>query len=478
MQRKKNSIVMRKIIFTLALLTSCILGSAQDLEVQKKDSLPKKTFFDRLSFGAYGEIGFSRNFYSDHVSRYSQPEAHKDDPSHGRFDIPHVAISIGYDFGKGWSFGTEIEFEHGGNGIAYEKEDEEGGEWEQETEKGGEVELEQFWIQKSFDKWANIRIGHIVVPVGLNNAHHEPLNFFTVYRPEGENTILPSTWHQTGVSFWGRYKDFHYEAQFLAGLNADHFTNTGWIHKGHKSPLEFDIANKYGLALRLDNYTVPGLRIGISGYYGHSIGNSYPRNANGVDAEYKGVVAIGSIDFTYNAHNWIVRGQGTYGYLGDAEQLKYVYNRLNSKSPYKHSAFVSKNAYAIGIEAGYDIFSQIHYMRNHHQKMYIFGRYEQYNPYASKTKGTDYEYTEVKRMALGLNYHPIKQVVIKAEYSKRFLKSLYNNEPSLNIGAAYEGFFDFGHKTLAKQEQYDVQKLNERINQLQQQLDELKQKTM
>ena len=163
---------MRKIIFTLALLTSCILSSAQDLEVQKKDSLPKKTFFDRLSFGAYGEIGFSRNFYSDHVSRYSQPEAHKDDPSHGRFDIPHVAISIGYDFGKGWSFGTEIEFEHGGNGIAYEKEDEEGGEWEQETEKGGEVELEQFWIQKSFAKWANVRVGHIVVPVPGGREHY------------------------------------------------------------------------------------------------------------------------------------------------------------------------------------------------------------------------------------------------------------------------------------------------------------------
>ncbi len=199
--------------------------------------------------------------------------------------------------------------------------------------------------KESFDKWANIRIGHIVVPVGLNNAHHEPLNFFTVYRPEGENTIMPSTWHQTGISFWGRYKDFRYEAQFLAGLNADNFTNTGWIYKGHKSPLEFDIANKYGLSLRMDNYTIPGLRIGLSGYYGHSIGNSYPRNANGVDAEYKGVVAIGSIDFTYNAHNWIVRGQADYGYLGDAEQLKYVYNRLNSKSPYKH--MTSSRKYSI-----------------------------------------------------------------------------------------------------------------------------------
>ena len=356
------------------------------------------------------------------------------------YDVGNVVIA---DFCKikGWSLGTEIEFEHGGNGIAYEKEDEEGGEWEQETEKGGEVELEQFWIQKSFGSWDNIRAGHIVVPVGLNNAHHEPLNFFTVYRPEGENTIMPSTWHQTGVSFWGRYKDFRYEAQLLAGLNADQFTNTGWIHKGHKSPLEFEVANKYAVSLRIDNYSIPGLRIGVSGYYGHAIGNSYPRNANGVDAEYKGVVAVGAIYFTYKAHNWIVRGQADYGYLGDADQLKYVYNRLNSKSPYKHSAFVSKNAYAVGIEAGYDVFSQIAKMREEHQKLYVFGRYEAYNPYASNTKGTAYDYTSVQRMAVGVNYHPVSQVVIKAEYSKRFLKSMYNDEPSINIGVAYEGFF-------------------------------------
>ena len=405
------------------------------------DSVMQHVKGNKFSIGGYGEVAYSRNFFSDHVSRYSQPEQHKDDPSHGRFDIPHAVVYMGYDFGKGWTFGTEIEFEHGGTGIAYEKEDEEGGEWEQETEKGGEVELEQFWIQKAFSKAAHLRFGHIVVPIGLTNAHHEPLNFFTVYRPEGENTILPCTWHQTGVSFWGRYKDFRYEAQFLAGLNADNFTNTNWIKKGPSSPLEFEVANKYGVAVRIDNYSIPGLRIGVSGYYGESIGNSFPRNANGVDAEYKGQVAVGAIDFTYQGHNWVVRGQADYGYLGDADQLKYVYNRLNSKSPYKHSAFVSKNAYAIGIEAGYDVFSQIQKLREDDQKLYIFGRYEQYNPYASNTKGTAYDYTEVKRMAVGVNYHPVHQIVIKAEYSKRFLKSLYNNEPSLNIGVAYEGFF-------------------------------------
>ena len=431
---KRLNSVMKRFIYTLMMMAICLTGSAQ-----KNNADSTKT--SRLSVGGYGEANFTRNYYSDHVSRYSQPEEHKNDPSHGRLDIPHAVIYLGYDFGKGWSFGTEIEFEHGGAGIAYEKEDEEGGEWEQETEKGGEVELEQFWLQKSFAPWANIRAGHIVVPVGLNNAHHEPLSYFTVYRPEGENTIMPSTWHQTGVSFWGRAGKFRYEAQFLGALNADQFTNVGWIHKGHKSPMEFDVANKYAAALRIDNYSIPGLRIGLSGYYGHSIGNTYPNDANGTGATYQGKVAIGAIDFTYNAHNWIVRGQADYGYLGDAEELKYMYNRLNSKSPYKHSAFVSGNAYAVGIEAGYNIFSQIQCMRQQGERLYLFGRYEAYNPYASDTKGVSYDYTAVKRMAVGLNYHPIRQIVIKAEYSQRFLKSKYNNEPSVNIGVAYEGFF-------------------------------------
>lgn len=425
-------------LMSAALVAGLATASAQTVAA---DSVMQHANGKRLSVGGYGEVAMSRNFYSDHVSRYSLADEHKNDPSHGRFDIPHAVIYLGYDFGKGWTMGTEIEFEHGGVGMAYEKEDEEGGEWEQEVEKGGEVELEQFWIQKSFGRWANIKAGHIVVPVGLNNAYHEPLNFFTVYRPEGENTVLPSTWHQTGISFWGKTKGWRYELQFLAGLNSDNFTNTGWINKGPGTPTEGEIATKYGTALRIDNYCIKGLRIGLSGYYGHAIGNSYPNNKDGAESKYKGVVAIGAIDFTYNNYNWIVRGQADYGYLSDAKQLKYFTNRLNGLSPFHHSAFVSKNAFAYGIEAGYNVFSQIEKLRQSNQKMYLFGRYEHYNPYASKTKNTSYDYTNVQRMAVGINYYPVKQIVVKAEYSHRFLKSQYNNEPAINIGVAYEGWF-------------------------------------
>ena len=427
----------------IGLMSAALVAGLATVNAQTvaADSVMQHVNGKRLSVGGYGEVAMSRNFYSDHVSRYSLADEHKNDPSHGRFDIPHAVIYLGYDFGKGWTMGTEIEFEHGGVGMAYEKEDEEGGEWEQEVEKGGEVELEQCWIQKSFGRWADIKAGHIVVPVGLNNAYHEPLNFFTVYRPEGENTVLPSTWHQTGISFWGKTKGWRYELQFLAGLNSDNFTNTGWINKGPGTPTEGEIATKYGTALRIDNYCIKGLRIGLSGYYGHAIGNSYPNNKDGAESKYKGVVAIGAIDFTYNNYNWIVRGQADYGYLSDAKQLKYFTNRLNGLSPFHHSAFVSKNAFAYGIEAGYNVFSQIEKLRQSNQKMYLFGRYEHYNPYASKTKNTSYDYTNVQRMAVGINYYPVKQIVVKAEYSHRFLKSQYNNEPAINIGVAYEGWF-------------------------------------
>ena len=125
----------------------------------------------RLTVGGYGEVALTRNFYSDNVYRYSSASAHAGE-SHGRFDIPHAVIYLGYDFGKGWTVQSEIEFEHTGTGVATEREFEEAGEWEKEVEKGGEVELEQFWIQKSFLPQLNVRMGHIVVPVGgLNNAH-------------------------------------------------------------------------------------------------------------------------------------------------------------------------------------------------------------------------------------------------------------------------------------------------------------------
>ena len=190
----------------------------------------------RLTIGGYGEAVMTRNFYSDHFNRYRFPEQHKDDGSHGQFDLPHVVLNIGYDFGRGWTMGSEIEFEHGGTESAVEIDADESGEYEAEIERGGEVALEQFWLQKSFGKALNIRVGELVVPVGAVNQHHMPIEFFTVYRPEGESAMLPCTWHQTGVSVWGKAEGWRYEAQFLSGLDAERFGADCFVKYGAGSP--------------------------------------------------------------------------------------------------------------------------------------------------------------------------------------------------------------------------------------------------
>lgn len=423
-----------------ALMTGIATAGAQ--QTAADSVLQQHVNGKRLSIGGYGETAYSRNFYSDNGKRYSNAPAYKNDPSHGRFDIPHAVIYIGYDFGKGWTFGTEIEFEHGGTGGAIEYEAEESIEYESETEKGGEVELEQFWIQKSFGKAFNIRAGHIVVPVGLTNAHHEPLNFFTVYRPEGENTILPCTWHQTGVALWGRSGDFRYEAQLVAGLNALNFSRSNWIQGGTKSPYEFEVANKYGVSARVDYYSIPGLRIGVSGYYGQSMHNTTPHDMEKGDAKrVKGNVYIGALDFTYNRHNWLVRGNADYGYVSDAQTIaSYTYPGTSLVKPNESGSnkYFGSHAIATMVEAGYDVFSQIEKMRRDRQKLYVFGHFEYYD---SSIGNTTSQWTGKKILAGGINYQPMPQICIKAEYNHRMLKSQYNNEPAINIGVTYQGFF-------------------------------------
>ncbi|MDR0745265.1 MAG: hypothetical protein LBF17_02075 [Mediterranea sp.] len=434
MKKLANTFILCSLVAFIGSVSAQEYRNDSTEENKKKNDLP-----DRLTIGGYGEAVLSRNFYSDQWQRYTNAEQYKDAKNHGRFDLPHVVLSIGYDFGKGWSFGSEIEFEHGGTGSAVEIEAEETGEYETETERGGEVVLEQFWIQKSFCDAFNIRMGHIIVPVGMTNQYHLPTEFFTNYRPEGESTILPCTWHETGISLWGRTKNWRYEILFLPGLDADRFDSEGFISGGSGSPYEFKIANAYAGALRLDNYSIKNLRVGVSGYFGNSFSNSLSKNTKYKD--YNGEVMIGTIDFHYKTRRLIARGNFDWAHLNDSEEITQFNKSMSNASPSPKMA-VASDAVAAGIEMGYDIFSHISKMRRDDRKLYLFGRYEYYDAMAKVEKNVlDYGWCGKQRMALGLNYYPLKEIVVKAEYSKRFYKSQYNNEPTVSLGIAYAGFF-------------------------------------
>lgn len=441
-----------------------ILAMAQESDKRNIDAVTGATrqvanVPSRLTIGGYGEAVMTRNFYSQSFNRYKKPENYANDKSHGRFDLPHVCLNIGYDFGNGWTMGSEIEFEHGGNGTAVEIEAEEAGEYEAEVEKGGEVNIEQFWINKEFmGGKLNVKAGEIIVPVGYSNAYHEPNQFFTVYRPEGEATIMPNTWHQVGVSLWGRLKNWRYEAQLLSGLNSESFTAESFVHYGATSPYEFKVANNYAGAMRIDNYSVKGLRIGLSGYYGYTFRNTLRTPGTKYD-DVTGALGIVALDFSLNRWNWIVRGNIDYAHFSDADEIS-AYNQANwthhkyqDGNPH-HYSNIGSHAVAYAIEAGYNIFSQIPKLKN--EKLYAFGRFEHYNTMASGTYTSMYKYTKKYRYALGINYSPLKQITIKGEYSYRFFekpnnnglasdsplyKQPYNNEPSVSLGVTYCGRF-------------------------------------
>jgi hypothetical protein len=436
----RNSIVF---LFSLMFGTAFCFSQQEekkDTIILKNEELPEvKPKLKRLTLGGYGEAVMSRMFYSNNYKRYTDASEYKDADGFGQFDLPHVVFYVGYDFGKNWTLGSEIEFEHGGTESAVEIEEEETGEYESEIERGGEVALEQFWIQKSFNKAFNLRMGHIIVPVGLTNQLHMPTEFFTVYRNEGENTILPCTWHETGVSLWGKTNGWRYEVLFIAGLDANRFGSQNWIQGGSGSPYEFKLATNYAGALRIDNYSVPGLRVGGSGYYGYSAGNTLEPDKF---KTLQGAITIGTIDFEYKGHNIIARGNFDYGHLSDSEAITAANNNSRQDSPSPKTP-VASDAICIGVEAGYDLFSFIPALKKDNQNLFVFGRYDYYDS-MFKTQGSvvDNECWGRQRVAGGINYKPMRELVIKVECSHRIFKSQYNNEDTFSIGIAYSGFFD------------------------------------
>ena len=442
------------------------------VQAEVPEPSPKK---GRLTIGGYGEAAMKRCFYSNNYLRYTSPENYVND-QYGEFDIPHVVIYLGYDFGKGWSMGSEIEFEHGGTEVAVEIEEEEGGEYETEVERGGEVALEQFWIQKSFNPYANLRMGMIIVPLGGTNAHHEPNQFFGVYRPEGDNTILPCTWHDIGVQFHGRYRWFGYTAQFLPGLESTLFSKQNWIQGGSASAYEFKLANCYAGLARLDFYPLADhsprktssrrsplkpvkssykntplisanepsissfndslmvfngeeepsvdsgvtsrergdLRLSLSGYAGTSFRNNLSPTTNSKYAGVKGLVSLVAFDWNYTGHGVIFRGSATYGHLGDAALIS-AYNKSMSKNSISKRENVASDAYTVGAEIGYDLFHPVPRLRDSRQSLYLFARYDAYDAQA-RIEGTKNYWTGRQKVSCGINYLPIPEVVIKGEF--------------------------------------------------------------
>ena len=102
----------------------------------------------------------------------------------------------------------------------------------------------------------------------------------------------------------------------------------------------------------------------------------------------KGNVYLGAFDFTYNAHNWVARGNIDYGYVSDAKTISAMRKpNVQYVKPYQTNQAFGSHAIATSVEVGYDIFSQIGKMRTERQKLYVFGHFEYYNSLLRRFEG-------------------------------------------------------------------------------------------
>lgn len=433
-------------LYVLSLLMPSAVSGQRAAATVPSPSAADTAGYSRFRLGGYGEMLASFKNYG--INRFAGLAEGSARTRRVTAEIPRFVLAFDYKFSPKWILGAEIEFEAGGVGTAVELENSENGEYEIEIEKGGEVALEQFHLTRLIVPQFNVRVGHMVVPVGLTNARHEPVNFFGTVRPEAETSLLPSTWHETGVEVFGAlgrgYARLDYRAMVVTGLNANGFDRNAWISGGKAGRFEADNFTSPGYAARFDYRGVPGLHTGVSFYYCHDAGRNSDK-----EHTYASVgrvpVAIGTWDAQYADRYVTARVNITYGYLGHAAALSAVNRMLSNKSPYSRLVPVAKNTLGYGVEAGVSLAALIPGC----PALWPFARYEYRNPQYRGERGQTMERRlEVSQWRAGINWYALPNLAVKADYAWRrigtsgvFGRGRYNPENEFSIGVAYVGWF-------------------------------------
>ncbi|MDO9424245.1 MAG: hypothetical protein Q7T40_08665 [Methylobacter sp.] len=354
-----------------------------------------------LSIGGYGEANYQVRV-DDQGGRDNKGKPKNPDNA----DLERLVLYVGYKFTDNILFNSEIEFEHAsvegsGNG-------------------NGDVSIEFAALDFFIDPIANVRAGMVLLPMGFLNQMHEPPFYFGNNRPEVERQIIPSTWREIGVGLFGQITpELTYTTYVVNGMDAADFGSAG-IRSGRQKGAQA-LAEDLAFVGRMD-YTpsaLPGVTVGGSAYLGNSGQNQTFANQQ-VDV------------FTqlYEAHlQWKYRGLefrtlGSWGHIDDAEVL----------SAAKGQTIGSEN-YGWYSELGYDVLPLL--VKDTTQYLAPFFRYEQMDTIASAPTGfSDDETKDRKIYQFGLQYKPIPNVVIKADY-RNFTAKRGSVPDDFNLGFGF-----------------------------------------
>jgi len=308
-----------------------------------------------LSVGGYGEMYWAN---PDNGGAYA--------------DVYRFVPYFGYKFSDHIVMNAEVEFEHGGD----------------------EVALEFMYVDFLLGPAVNLRLGHLLVPMGLVNMRHEPTLFNTVQRPEVERYLLSSTWHENGAVAYGSIGDSGLEYH-IGVVNALDLTAgngggaTGWIRSGRMGSDKSSMSS-VAVVGRLDYTGVTGLLAGVSLYHGDAAQNT----------------PSGSRATLYDLH-------ASYAYGGFA--LRGLYTAATVDGAEKWGiADAATEASGYYVNLSFDLFS----LGSRSERLPLFVQYESYDPIEKTVDGTLYDVGQ-KTTTVGVNYAPLSQVVLKLDYAMK-----------------------------------------------------------
>lgn len=342
-----------------------------------------KVYFSKnpLSIGGYGEMF------------YANPEGSDD-----YADVYRFITYFGYKFSDSVILNAEIEYEHGAN-----------------SDDGGKVVLEFMYLDFLIEEEINLRLGHVLVPMGLVNLRHEPTLFNTVQRPEVEKYLIPSTWHENGVLAYGRFEnlDLEYTAGVINALNMNDDdtmnANNGWIRDGRWGSGK-NAPFKPAFAGRLDYTGINGLLLGASVYYGD--GSNVKDDSDDVSGL---TTTMFDIHASYDNGPFSAYGLYTQTNLDDAE-------KLSNEAVEKASGYYANASYDVSGLIGIEY------------KLPVFAQYQNYNPVEKTVNGLNEDTYDTEVVTIGMNFFPVDQAVIKVDYAMREVNDVDDNIFSLGIG--------------------------------------------
>lgn len=362
-------------------------------------SLPTDTVI-KIPSAAKDEDGLERlgNFGNFHLFGYGELHYNGNIGATGNeIDFHRFVIGVGYDFNDWLQFRSEVDFEH-----AFK-----------------EPELEYAYLDFAIRSWFNIRVGDILVPMGVINQHHEPPLFNGVERPLVYRVIIPTSWQEAGVGFHGSFAGgFEYQLYAMSGPSAvtidggaidSSFNGSNGIRggRGHVGEQPFrDVA----AAGRLQYNGVPGLRIGSSVF----MGNTGQGNA-AVDG---GLLTMVEGDAKYSFQGIDLEGMLTFTNLTDAGNI----NTLLVATDPTFTNFVGSQMLGWYVEGAYHLFH--HALPDTKHDLVAFARFEDFNTQFKMPAGfAANPANDRNSLTAGLRYLPIPQVAIKADYSFNWNKA-------------------------------------------------------